>query len=101
MEKEKTIYVFADFLTFHNELIGKIFVSQTRGKEFLRMIKIFLAFLQIPAQIGEQRIHFSSAMTMLGKKDGANGNWRAIAGKYGINRGEIERMSLAFRECEK
>ena len=34
MEKEKTIYVFADFLNFHNELIGKIFVSQTRGKEF-------------------------------------------------------------------
>lgn len=34
MEKEKTIYVFADFLNFHNELIGKIYVSQTRGKEF-------------------------------------------------------------------
>lgn len=32
MEKEKTIYVFADFLNFHNELIGKIFVSQTREK---------------------------------------------------------------------
>ena len=28
-------------------------------------------------------------------------NWRTIAGKYGINRGEIQRMSLAFRECEK
>lgn len=31
---EKTIYVFADFLPFHNELLGKIYVSQTRGKEF-------------------------------------------------------------------
>lgn len=34
MEKEKTIYVYADFLPFHNELIGTIYVSQTRGKEF-------------------------------------------------------------------
>lgn len=34
MEKEKIIYVFADFLPFHNELIGTIYVSQTRGKEF-------------------------------------------------------------------
>ena len=34
MEKEKAIYVFADFRPFHNELIGTIFVSQTRGKEF-------------------------------------------------------------------
>ena len=34
MEKEKTIYVFADFLPFHNELVGTIYVSQTRGKEF-------------------------------------------------------------------
>lgn len=34
MEKEKKIYVFADFLPFHNELIGTIYVSQTRGKEF-------------------------------------------------------------------
>ena len=34
MEKEKKIYVFADFLPFQNELIGTIYVSQTRGKEF-------------------------------------------------------------------
>lgn len=34
MEKEKNIYVFADFLHFENELIGTIFVSQVRGKEF-------------------------------------------------------------------
>lgn len=34
MEKEKKIYVFADFLHFNNEMIGTIFVSQTRGKEF-------------------------------------------------------------------
>ena len=34
MDKDKIIYVFADFLSFHNELIGKIYVSQTRGKEF-------------------------------------------------------------------
>lgn len=33
MEKEKTIYVFADFAPFLNELIGTIYVSQTRGKE--------------------------------------------------------------------
>lgn len=34
MEKERKIYVFADFLSFHNELIGTIYVSQIRGKEF-------------------------------------------------------------------
>lgn len=34
MEKEKRIYVFADFLGFDKELIGTIYVSQTRGKEF-------------------------------------------------------------------
>lgn len=34
MEKEKVIYVFADFPPFHNELIGTIYVSQMRGKEF-------------------------------------------------------------------
>ena len=26
-------------------------------------------------------------------------NWRLIARKYGISRGEIERMEPAFREC--
>lgn len=34
MDNEKCIYVFADFLPFHNELIGTIYLSQTRGKEF-------------------------------------------------------------------
>jgi len=34
MEKEKRIYVFADFLEFDKELVGTIYVSQTRGKEF-------------------------------------------------------------------
>lgn len=34
MDREKKIYVFADFLSFKNELIGTIYVSQTRGKEF-------------------------------------------------------------------
>lgn len=34
MEKEKAIYVFADFNPFRNEFIGTIYVSQTRGKEF-------------------------------------------------------------------
>ena len=34
MNKEKTIYVCADFLPFHNELIGTIYLSQIRGKEF-------------------------------------------------------------------
>ena len=27
-------------------------------------------------------------------------SWRIIAKKYGISRGEIERMEPAFRECE-
>lgn len=31
--EEKIIYVFADFLSFDNELIGKLFVSNVRGKE--------------------------------------------------------------------
>lgn len=34
MEQEKLIYVYADFLQFHNELVGTIYVSQTRGREF-------------------------------------------------------------------
>ena len=34
MDREKKIYVFADFLSFKNELTGMIYVSQTRGKEF-------------------------------------------------------------------
>lgn len=34
MDKEKRIYVFADFLPFHNELIGTIYLSQNRGREF-------------------------------------------------------------------
>lgn len=34
MEKGKKIYVFADFLSFSNELVGTMYVSQTRGKEF-------------------------------------------------------------------
>ena len=32
--EEKTIYVYADFLSFQKELIGKLYVSQTRGNEF-------------------------------------------------------------------
>ena len=27
-------------------------------------------------------------------------NWRTLAGKYGISRGEIERMRPAFQECD-
>ncbi len=34
MNKEKCIYVYADFLSYHNELLGKINVTQTKGKEF-------------------------------------------------------------------
>lgn len=34
MDRERTIYVFADFLQYHSELIGTIYVSQMRGKEF-------------------------------------------------------------------
>lgn len=34
MENEKIIYVFADFLPFKEVLIGKIYVSQTKGREF-------------------------------------------------------------------
>lgn len=34
MDKEKIIYVFADFRPFDQELVGTIYVSQTRGKEF-------------------------------------------------------------------
>lgn len=164
MDKEKKIFVFADFQPYHEEIIGTIYVSQTRGKEFysfeydqkwlekgnmildpdLQMYKgrqyihddkkIFGVFadscpdrcgqrlmkrreelraknagekprklldrhelavmcgLNVPEakaekfsrlgttflvkrfdRIESRRIHFSSAMTMLGKKDGANG----------------------------
>jgi len=34
MDKERKIYVFADFQPFQNELIGTIYVSITRRKEF-------------------------------------------------------------------
>lgn len=34
MVKEKNIYVFADFLSFHNEFLGTVHVSQTKGREF-------------------------------------------------------------------
>ena len=27
-------------------------------------------------------------------------NWRTLAGRYGISRGEIERMRPAFQECD-
>ena len=33
MDKEKKIFVFADFQPYHEEIIGTIYVSQTRGKE--------------------------------------------------------------------
>ena len=33
METEKKIYVFADFLPFHNELVGIVYVTQTKGRE--------------------------------------------------------------------
>ncbi len=34
MNNEQSIYVFADFLSFHNEMIGTIFVTNVKGKEF-------------------------------------------------------------------
>jgi serine/threonine-protein kinase HipA len=34
MNGEKTIYVYADFLSFQNELIGKLYASETKGREF-------------------------------------------------------------------
>lgn len=30
MNEEKTIYVYADFLSYHNELIGKLYVPGTK-----------------------------------------------------------------------
>ena len=34
MNDEKIIYVYADFLPYHNELIGKLYASGTKGREF-------------------------------------------------------------------
>ena len=34
MNDEKVIYVYADFLPYHNELIGKLYASGTKGREF-------------------------------------------------------------------
>lgn len=31
MDKEKKIYVYADFRPFHEDFVGTIYVSQTRG----------------------------------------------------------------------
>jgi serine/threonine-protein kinase HipA len=33
MNDEKTIYVYADFLSYHNELIGKLYASGVKGRE--------------------------------------------------------------------
>jgi len=33
-------------------------------------------------------------------RENVRNNWRLLAKKYGINRSEIERMNVAFRECE-
>lgn len=33
MDNEKIIYVYADFLSYHNQLVGKLFISQIRGTE--------------------------------------------------------------------
>lgn len=33
MNEEKTIYVYADFLFYHNELIGKLYAQGTKGRE--------------------------------------------------------------------
>ena len=53
-----------------------------------------------------KRIHYASAMTLLGNTDGANAlddikgivdsNWRKIAKNYSISRREIEQMTPAF-----
>ena len=57
---------------------------------------------------GERRIHFASAMTLLGKTDGASaedilgivrGNWERLAKECGLSRGQIEYMRPAFGEC--
>ncbi len=34
MDKEKCIYVYSDFLAHHNELLGKIYVTRAKGREF-------------------------------------------------------------------
>ena len=34
MNDEKIIYVYADFLSYQNELIGKLYASGTKGREF-------------------------------------------------------------------
>lgn len=33
MNEEKTIYVYADFLSYHNELIGKLYAQGAKGRE--------------------------------------------------------------------
>lgn len=34
MDNEKIIYVYADFLPYHNELVGKLYASGAKGREF-------------------------------------------------------------------
>jgi serine/threonine-protein kinase HipA len=34
VNEEKTIYVYADFLSYHNELIGQLYASGNKGREF-------------------------------------------------------------------
>lgn len=53
---------------------------------------------------GEKRIHFASAMTLLGKNDDASAadgssylDIVSLIRKYGLTRGEIERMSPAMK----
>lgn len=89
MENEMKIYVFADFLTYQNDLIGIIYVSQTRGKEFCSF--------EYDGQWLEKQEAIEIAERM---KDIVKNNWRVFAKKYRISRGEIERMQPAFQICE-
>lgn len=48
MEKEKNIYVFADFLSFHNEFLGTVHVSQTKGENSIHLNMMNNGWLRMP-----------------------------------------------------
>ncbi|MBE5826708.1 MAG: hypothetical protein E7307_08730 [Butyrivibrio sp.] len=96
MNKEKEIYVYADFLYHNCEPVGTIYVSESRGRETYAFeyesswLKRSDQFLDPDLQLyAEQEI--AEIRTIVEK------NWEILAKGFGISRNEIERMSPAFR----
>ena len=82
VDKEKKIFVFADFQPYHEEIIGTIYVSQTRGKEFLQQKQTEIEDTQkklsdAQAEEDEQYEQMKKRIKFLYESGGDNG-WAAL-----------------------